>query len=275
MRACNAAQTTLPSPQLSLTALCFDSNGAGAADQGLCLCACGQSLHQNGCATPPQLVLIPIPPCRGGSLWGIEGGSPLVALAVAGDPLSILCQPCNSSSSHHPGAAACGSLRAARRCPAIRVRLSALSDRRLRSAFDGRVWARFPVACAGGQRPATSRVWASAHIRVLSTRLRAGCSRADCLRLFCYLCSAGLLPVTPPTHHTPSHTRRTEFLAIPCDVLVPAALGGVINSRIAPKLQCKVRIGVFVCLCVFVLVFVCDRCRQRWAACVVNSRIAP
>lgn len=30
-----------------------------------------------------------------------------------------------------------------------------------------------------------------------------------------------------------------EFLTIPCDVLVPAALGGVINARTAPRLQCK------------------------------------
>ncbi|GBF99966.1 glutamate dehydrogenase [Raphidocelis subcapitata] len=30
-----------------------------------------------------------------------------------------------------------------------------------------------------------------------------------------------------------------DFLAIPCDVLVPAALGGVINARTAPRLQCK------------------------------------
>lgn len=110
--------------------------------------------------------------------------------------------------------------------------------------------------------------WACTHVCVFSTRLRAGCSRADCLRLFCYLCSAGLLPVTPPIHHTPSHTRHAEFLAIPCDVLVPAALGGVINSRIAPKLQCKVLVCSSVC-------FVCDRCLQRWAACVINSRIAP
>lgn len=31
----------------------------------------------------------------------------------------------------------------------------------------------------------------------------------------------------------------SDFLYIPCDVLVPAALGGVINARTAPKLQCK------------------------------------
>jgi len=31
-----------------------------------------------------------------------------------------------------------------------------------------------------------------------------------------------------------------NFLTIPCDVLVPAALGGVITGRLAQKLQCKV-----------------------------------
>jgi glutamate dehydrogenase (NAD(P)+) len=31
-----------------------------------------------------------------------------------------------------------------------------------------------------------------------------------------------------------------NFLTIPCDVLVPAALGGVITANIAKRLQCKV-----------------------------------
>jgi hypothetical protein len=52
--------------------------------------------------------------------------------------------------------------------------------------------------------------------------------------------------------------KQTDFLAIPCDVLVPAAIGGVINSRTAPRLQCKVWLVVWCgvwCCCVGV---VCD-----------------
>lgn len=32
-----------------------------------------------------------------------------------------------------------------------------------------------------------------------------------------------------------------NFLTLPCDVLIPAALGGVINAKVAERLQCKVR----------------------------------
>lgn len=42
------------------------------------------------------------------------------------------------------------------------------------------------------------------------------------------------------TSHPKIQIHSTDFLAIPCDVLVPAAIGGVINSRTAPRLQCKV-----------------------------------
>jgi glutamate dehydrogenase/leucine dehydrogenase len=31
-----------------------------------------------------------------------------------------------------------------------------------------------------------------------------------------------------------------NFLTLPCDVLIPAALGGVINAKVAERLQCKV-----------------------------------
>lgn len=45
----------------------------------------------------------------------------------------------------------------------------------------------------------------------------------------------------PPPQLPPPCPPPQDFLTIPCDVLVPAALGGVINARTAPKLQCKVR----------------------------------
>jgi glutamate dehydrogenase/leucine dehydrogenase len=35
-----------------------------------------------------------------------------------------------------------------------------------------------------------------------------------------------------------------NFLTIPCDVLIPAALGGVITPALAERLQCKVGAGV-------------------------------
>jgi glutamate dehydrogenase (NAD(P)+) len=32
---------------------------------------------------------------------------------------------------------------------------------------------------------------------------------------------------------------KEELLYLPCDVLIPAAIGGVITAETAPKLQCK------------------------------------
>lgn len=32
-----------------------------------------------------------------------------------------------------------------------------------------------------------------------------------------------------------------DIYTIPCDVFIPAALGGLINAKVAAKLQCKVR----------------------------------
>lgn len=60
-------------------------------------------------------------------------------------------------------------------------------------------------------------------------------------------------PPPPNTHTTPRGgslwdydggtplPSDADFLTLPCDVLVPAALGGVINARTAPRLQCKAR----------------------------------
>jgi hypothetical protein len=49
----------------------------------------------------------------------------------------------------------------------------------------------------------------------------------------------------------------TNFLTIPCDVLVPAALGGVITHDVAQRLQCKVCVRACVCACWRVDVFAC------------------
>ena len=34
-----------------------------------------------------------------------------------------------------------------------------------------------------------------------------------------------------------------NFLTLPCDVLIPAALGGVLTDKVAERVQCKVRGG--------------------------------
>lgn len=34
---------------------------------------------------------------------------------------------------------------------------------------------------------------------------------------------------------------QEELLYVPCDVLIPAAIGGVIDAKVAEKLQCKAR----------------------------------
>lgn len=42
------------------------------------------------------------------------------------------------------------------------------------------------------------------------------------------------------------HADDGEFFALPCDIFVPAALGHVIDEKVAKGLQCKVAIDALI-----------------------------
>ena len=58
----------------------------------------------------------------------------------------------------------------------------------------------------------------------------------------CWLCEQGRLPRADPAHNAACAGQsidKDSILSVPCDVLVPAAIGGVITAETALSIQAK------------------------------------
>jgi hypothetical protein len=87
------------------------------------------------------------------------------------------------------------------------------------------------------------------------------CTLKQHICMCCCCCCCGCGSVSPAGHMARGGTLTEyegggpilggpNFLTLPCDVLIPAALGGVITAKVAERLQCKVRVILSYLVCV-------------------------